>query len=248
MPIQIDKIERVSAPAYFEVGSGKLSVTDPCYDPGTWCSGTMEVPNGTWGFAMAYSLCESDTLGSQRWLDERKKQLAEMSAINPLCWVLKDEIKRLEESLANYAGRVAAQIIWREDKLSPEQAAEYLRANLPRFEALDIHVGVDSGQAGFFDHDAYVAKGSYRRDEIEGRDAVYSAICKLTCDDKGMGGVIADQAGQPAWGCVSSTGYGDGGYTAYALKDELGQVMAAAIVFMEEEEEESEVEDADEPV
>lgn len=33
----------------FEVKSGKLQVTDPCYDKGTWCAGTLKkVRNGTW--------------------------------------------------------------------------------------------------------------------------------------------------------------------------------------------------------
>jgi len=33
----------------FEVESGKLMITDPCYEPGTWCQGELrEVHNGTW--------------------------------------------------------------------------------------------------------------------------------------------------------------------------------------------------------
>lgn len=32
----------------FEVTSGKLRVTDPCYDRSIWCSGYVDAENGTW--------------------------------------------------------------------------------------------------------------------------------------------------------------------------------------------------------
>ena len=33
----------------FEVTSGELVVSDPCYEVSTWCAGTVKAKNGTWG-------------------------------------------------------------------------------------------------------------------------------------------------------------------------------------------------------
>lgn len=39
----------------FEVSSGELRVTDPCYDPGTWCAGTIRAKDGTWTAELRHS-------------------------------------------------------------------------------------------------------------------------------------------------------------------------------------------------
>lgn len=40
----------------FDVQSGKLVVSDPCYDRGTWCAGVLEnVKNGKWTAEVEYS-------------------------------------------------------------------------------------------------------------------------------------------------------------------------------------------------
>lgn len=42
-------IETLSFPESFSVEGGKLMVTDPCYNRGTWCQGTVEnVQDGRW--------------------------------------------------------------------------------------------------------------------------------------------------------------------------------------------------------
>jgi len=33
----------------FEVTSGELVISDPCYEVPTWCAGTVKAKNGTWG-------------------------------------------------------------------------------------------------------------------------------------------------------------------------------------------------------
>ena len=92
---------------------------------------------------------------------------------------------------------------------------------------LKADIGVDSGQAGFFDTtlDTWGRKGN---------DAAYEAICALTLD-------TPDSAGVCEKGAVSSSGFGDGSYTCryatgnVAAKHGIGiqgVVVAAEIRFI----------------
>lgn len=96
----------------------------------------------------------------------------------------------------------------------------------------DFEVGVDSGQAGFFD-DAY-----YQDDHVfDGTDAPardfgstwYSKCCELT---------LSGEAGIIPYGAVSCSGYGDGCYTAIIHKNQQGLVDCVLVSFIADEEEE----------
>src|SRR5690606_25054488 len=95
-------------------------------------------------------------------------------------------------------------------------------------KACDFVVGVDSGQAGVFDFAVYKddesAKGKSNFIEDE---PWYSTCCDQTLSDQ--------QAGVIEGGAVSSSGYGDGLYTAYYAIDANKEVVAIKIVFMEDE-------------
>lgn len=84
-------------------------------------------------------------------------------------------------------------------------------------EKMNIDVGVDSGQAGFFDLSHF--KGG--QDEY-GDGGWYDQCCDLTLG--------------PAGGVVTSSGFGDGSYRCYVARDN-GQIVAAKIVFVLREEE-----------
>lgn len=77
-------------------------------------------------------------------------------------------------------------------------------------------VGVDSGQAGFFDEE-------YFRKNCESENW-YSRICRMTESDNRCGCLNNLCA-------VSESGYGDGGYTCYTARDNDGMVVAADLVF-----------------
>lgn len=84
-------------------------------------------------------------------------------------------------------------------------------------------VGVDSGQAGIFDH------GLYRRfslgEEREQDDGPwYEACCDLSTGDY--------EAGVLAGGAVSRSGIGDGAYGAYVAYNERQEAVAVKIVFI----------------
>ena len=115
-----------------------------------------------------------------------------------------------------------------------------------RWSHLEIDVGVDSGQAGIFDEKFYKdddsIKGVERLDEdgevICEDEPWYSICCDRTLQKKGAGVI--------PYGVVSSSGYGDGGYDAYAIKDSMGEVIALMIDFGIDASKEDEDEDEDE--
>ena len=56
--MKLPEINSYSPEKSFEVKSGALRVTDPCYDMDTWCAGTLEdVKNGKWLAHIGYHIC-----------------------------------------------------------------------------------------------------------------------------------------------------------------------------------------------
>lgn len=181
---QIEFIEKKIELATFEVTSGKIMMSDPCYENPTWCQGIVDVKNGTWNGIPIY-----------------------------------------------YDGRVAMLIAVHKDC----NRATFKK--LLRLKAAEIpcECGVDSGQFGFFDLGFYrddKAIGNVKPHDFgntrflgnaddEGKGEVwYRACCELTLNDESFG-VLPN-------GCVSSSGWGDGGYTAYGIKE--GDVYVALVV------------------
>lgn len=161
----------------FTVNSGKLTVSDPCYDPGTWCSGTIDnVLNGTWK-----AILRADAFGS--WGERVSELVAYHDAHS--------EYRRKADELCNF------------------------------------EVGVDSGQAGIFDAEYYAAHGG--SGEFGEPDTFYGRCCAITMDDDEPGGTLEH-------GCVSSSGFGDGGYQAFVARNDAGQVVAVRVVFIGEDE------------
>jgi hypothetical protein len=112
-----------------------------------------------------------------------------------------------------------------------------------------IDVGVDSGQAGIFD-EKYYKDDSVFADKTD-KDRKYKvAICpediwySFNCDVT----LFDPNAGVIPFGCVSSSGYGDGIYNCSVIK-EKGEIVAIVIDYgleNREEDEEDEEEDYDE--
>lgn len=156
----------------FEVTSGRIRATDPCYSPSTWCAGEVKAKNGRWSAKIEFD-----------------------------------------------DGRVASLTVRHIDHLtaSPQTLSQ-------------IDVGVDSGQAGFFDAakygEAYAADKAWeektKQNSYGNLDTFYGKVCSLT---SGL------QGGAIEWGAVSSSGYGDGGYSLY-FTEENGEVVAARVVFI----------------
>jgi hypothetical protein len=162
----------------FEVKSGILVVTDPCYGRGTWCMGSLDnVKKGQWeGYAL-----------------------------------LSDE--------GEWGKRVAELVIHHTDRALLSEDMD---------TAEEISVGVDSGQAGFFDDSIYPASKDEQGDYGD-LSTFYGRACEATGSACGAG--IVDGAG-----IVSSSGFGDGGYRCWTKRDAAGQVIGAKIVFIGDEE------------
>lgn len=87
-------------------------------------------------------------------------------------------------------------------------------------------VGVDSGQAGFFQLERYQENG---KGDFNDKDSFYGKVCDLTLSN--------EQCGLLEYGAVSSSGFGDGGYELQTIEKD-GQTVAARIIFISKEEEE----------
>ena len=90
-----------------------------------------------------------------------------------------------------------------------------------------FEVGVDSGQAGFFDDAFYQNDTVFEELPAPGfaiGDLWYRHVCDIT--------LCKMSAGVLPSGAVSSSGFGDGGYTCYTHADENGVIDFAFIVFI----------------
>lgn len=221
--------------------SGALRVTDPCYDMETWCAGTLEsVKNGKWFAHVGYFIDQDEIAMSRKWRAEKIKELEDQIAACPdgeigrvtkfLCEHDLAELRDQGDPADGYLGRVAYIAI------RHESAIYCTPPHLDNFEESEIHVGVDSGQAGFFDLEPFKKQseteeenGGYGQDTEHGK--FYRSICEQTCDGDGTFAIVP-------FGAASESGYGDGGYSLYFLRDKDGQVIEAIIIFIGEYDEE----------
>ena len=173
----------------FEVTSGQVMVSDPCYEVGTWCQGILDnAKNGRW----------------------------------------KAEVEIIDDD--SWGKRVSALTV---------QHANCKRSDFQqRLEEAQFEVGVDSGQAGIYDVGVYqedktVPANALMPNWIDKDDKCwYGMCCGLTLSE--------DQAGIIPGGAVSSSGFGDGGYTCVFGRDEQGQITYIKVTFISDEDLEEE--------
>lgn len=237
------KIIGCAKPQSFEITSGKMIVTDPCYDKETWCQAKLDnVKIGKWHATAEYS----------------------------------DE--------GEWGARVASIWVWHDSLGIDNPGRDFPCCN----ESIPADIGVDSGQAGFFDLEKYP-------DDPHKDDAFYNAVCKLTLAGvpysvlEDVGYIVSEQDkpltdeqkalressdyddrqnywisrfgterpntdrskladalalhgslgsfGVLPFGAVSSSGFGDGGYNLDVYRVN-GEIVAATITFIVEEDEE----------
>jgi len=171
----------------FEVVSGKLRVTDPCYDKQEVYSAVVDnVKNGKW-----------------------------------------DADVRIKND-KNWGKRCAELFVWHTDYTKEEVFGN--ESEMKEIE-IDEQIGVDSGQAGVFDAKFYkddksVAGAERQRngERICEDEPFYSMCCDRTLTEQGWGTI--------PYGAISSSGIGDGGYTAFKIIDRQGEVVGIKIVFL----------------
>jgi len=160
----------------FKVVSGKIMVSDPCYEKDTWCNGVLNnVKNGNW-------IAEIE-------LNEEKR----VSRLIAICGNGKN---------IRGGGRKE-----------------------------NFTVGVDSGQAGIYDLKFFKDDNVVKNVERLNPD---NTICKdepwysINCDRT----IGKEKAGVIPYGCVSSSGYGDGSYDCYTWTDKSGKIVVIEIKFL----------------
>jgi hypothetical protein len=120
-------------------------------------------------------------------------------------WCMKQDVKILpgkyrvfvsRQDKGDFGIRVACLMIVHED---------YDAAKIRNWEDYKGSIGVDSGQCGIFDDAIYPQKNDHP--DCEHCKPFYDECCKLTLSNE-QAGIL--ESGK---GVVSSSGYGDGGYT-----------------------------------
>ena len=113
-----------------------------------------------------------------------------------------------------------------------------VEAKMDGWDICPFEVGVDSGQAGFFDdakyHDNSIFDGRPAPKHNFG-DRWYNECCDMTLTPVGAGII--------PFGAVTSSGYGDGGYSAYKHTNAEGIVDAMLIIFIDDDEDDDEDDD-----
>jgi hypothetical protein len=165
----------------FNVNSGRVVISDPCYDLGSWSQTVIDnVKTGQW-------------------------------------------VAVIEQLDKGHLGICNAKII----VYHSEHGMPYEH----RWRIIEYDVIMDSGQVGFFDIEVFrndaVAKpstslGASKQEERGER--WYRHICDLATNTE-------EGAGVTEGGAVSSSGYGDGGYSLFIVRDN-GQIVAMKIVFI----------------
>lgn len=168
----------------FDVTSGKLILSDPCYEKGIWCA--KEIDNVLPGKWNAYVKPSVD-------------------------------------------GRNAELIACHENFVpdDDDSTSEYYR------------LAVDSGQMSIVDSPHYEDDDQFPGEWGEpniGFDAsrFYGFCCEATLSRSSVGLI--------PYGCVASSGYGDGSYNAYVYRTRSGYVYMVRIVFIGDDDEDDEYE------
>lgn len=224
--MKFPKIDNVSPTNTFVVTSGALRVSDPCYTPDTWCAGTLEnVMDGIWQAHVGYHKDSLDAEMAERWLKAEEERINAFGAKHGEDFVVweRERLAEKRKAFEERLGRVAyLHIVNIEAQSHFDHAAEFDSTWVDS----TIDVGVDSGQAGFFDLALY--QQVWESEPV--REKFYDEVCDLTLEDKSWG--------VHPIGVVSSTGWGDGSYTCLVRRDDVGRAIEAIIIYMAEYEDE----------
>lgn len=170
----------------FTLTQPEMFISDPGYDKDTWCAKLVKnCKTGTWEAYININKYVFSLPGDTVCDDRRVASV----------------FIRHESVAKDIFGTI---------HLTEEGKGAYIRWS-GDWENLSDNIGVDSGQAGFFD---YTKFGDNSLFETEGKcgfgDKWYSNCCDATLED--FAGIVA------GCGINSSSGFGDGCYTAWGHK------------------------------
>jgi hypothetical protein len=215
----------------FEIVSGKVRISDPCYDKKTWCAGTLDnVATGTWK-AKVVKIDRHDG-----WGNRCRKLIATHesfdSAMDYNSNVFDFEIG-VDSGQAGIFDDKFYKKNYKEDYLQVGRQ-EYERHSykhsaklaLANAEARLLMAKDKLSKAMYQDKIDYIKSGKYVEDHLgkpESTKDWYEVCCDKTLSDVGAGVIN--------YGCVSSSGDGDGSYDGEYLTDSKGRVVSIKINF-----------------
>lgn len=234
----------------FDVTSGELMVSDPCYERGAWCHGVVQnVVNGKWSAHME-TLNNKQTNGWGERVSELVAVLNEEGRyyLPHLQW----EKVGFEVGVDSGQAGIFCNEAYQKPLTEPYLQVGNLEYDRRQYEHLHkSNVNIERGQLLRRESDALIKDPSYKRmskeqieqhlkefdlrerkhiDELKAKPTMdwYEMCCDKTLSN--------ENAGVIPGGVVSSSGYGDGGYDAFIAKNSNGQVIGVKIVFLLEEE------------
>jgi hypothetical protein len=225
--MRISKIDSISETRAFAVNMTTIRVTDPCYDMDTWCAGNIQnALTGTWKAHVGYHKDTSDMEMAARWR-AKEQEKADRATDAGMREYFLEQVRKWDASEQRYVGRVAYLHIVHADHTPHFNHTQDFDTMFEdsTWEDSGIDVGVDSGQAGFFDE--FLFEGVCQDATL--KDQFYDQVCELTLSDAQWGAHLA--------GVVSSSGYGDGGYGCMVRRVD-GVAVEAVITYICEDDEE----------
>lgn len=192
----------------FNIESSEMIIGDPCYSPNTWCLG------------------HANKVLNGQW---------------------ESKVFRADDSITNWGDRNTILFAFNKKFFKDNFNIDYIEVERFMNGAyknkfyLDVELkdfSVDSGQAGIYDSAHYIKM--HEQDKEKKKDAsiirddtwYWTNNAEITLYGIGAG-VTPDKMG-----CVSSSGYGDGGYDYYIYRNKEGFTVAISIIFITDEEEE----------
>lgn len=248
----------------FNVTSGQLRVTDPCYDGETWCAGNSDnVKNGRWLASVGYVIDDFDINSARKRFNEQvdkleatAKKVGEVApGLEPNEKAIFDRVLKMREERKE----------GKEDVEKAIAALTELRYDMSMDEICKVGDPMrHTGRVAFLRirHEDTVAglPDQFTKSGIDvGVDSGGAGFFDMAYFKK-VGqlpdhGADKDKShphhtmydayghavcGPESWGvieegaCFSSSGYGDGGYNLFERRDEDGLLIEARIVYLHE--------------
>ena len=220
----------------FEQVSSVIRVSDPCYDKGTWCAGTVKnVLPGTW---IAY--------GSRRKIDDNWEQRRHLIAVHSS--YSGEEFKKTNIDGGMDAGMAG---IFDDKYYKVDYSEDYLQVGHKEYYANQESNSIPSDENFYRSLIKSVQEVLnhplvHDRKQLEENIAIWEKKIQLLKQDKDPNPpeptrdwyeVCCDKslsnygAGVIRNGCVSSSGYGDGGYQTLVAKNSKGKVVGVKLVY-----------------
>jgi hypothetical protein len=234
----------------FKIVSGVVRISDPCYERGTWCAGTIkDVLNGTWK-AQVIKKVETYNYAGEK-VEEWAKGKTFSCRRNVLIAVHEsfDKFIHTNKKKMKFHGGMDAGMagIFDDAFYQKDYEEDYLQVGTVEYNhnnrGFSNHHELELSEAQLH---LYELKGDQRlvehlKEEIERikkrianpPPPDYSKAERTRdwyeiCCDKSLSNI---GAGVINYGVVSSSGYGDGGYDTYAVYNQDGKVVGIKIIF-----------------